>query len=331
MNRRRFTQLLVAGVVTLVAGIAYPFLEVLGRPRVTRYQLTPEGWPTGLKLRVALLADFHAAAPWMDLQRIESICAQTQELDADLILLLGDYVAGTRLILEHVPDVYWAAALGGLSAPLGVHAILGNHDHWEDEDYQAEPTRMTKAQAALEAAGIPVYVNAAKRIEKDGHAFWLAGLGDQLALLRNRAAGRAHVEGIDDMEATLREVTDNAPVILMAHEPDVFMAPDPRVALTLSGHTHGGQVSILGWRPQAASGDRVVFPMATSGRMGEIWWYREAWAARLCRFVLEAGPRSCFWSWKTHEVGAAGWIVLRPFAFWRGVSVRLAAFRAPVL
>lgn len=261
MNRRRFTQLLLAGIVTLMAGMAYPFLEAMGRPRVTQYRLRPAGWPDGLKLRVAVLADLHAASPWMDARRIASICAQTQELDADLILLLGDYVTGMRFVLDHVPDADWAAALSRLAAPLGVHAVLGNHDYWEDHDFQRDPTRMTKAQAALEAVGIPVYVNTARRLEKDGHAFWLAGLGDQMALLRNAALGRLRDAGIDDIEATLRGVDAAAPVILMAHEPDIFLAPDPRVALTLSGHTHGGQISILGWRPKAASRGSRLFPL----------------------------------------------------------------------
>jgi len=261
MNRRRFMQIFGAGVVTLLAGAAYPFLEVFGRPRVTRYQLTPEGWPPGLKLRVAMLADFHAATPWMDLRRIEAICAQAQELEADLILLLGDYVAGMRLIIERVPEAHWAAVLGRLHAPLGVHAILGNHDYWEDGAFQVDPTRKPSAQAAIESVGIPVYVNTARRIEKDGQGFWLAGLGDQLALLRNRAVGRMRTEGVDNIEETLASVTDDAPVILMAHEPDVFMSPDPRIALTVSGHTHGGQINFFGTRPWAASTGSQHYPV----------------------------------------------------------------------
>ena len=120
---------------------------------------------------------------------------------------------------------------------------------------------MTKAQAALERVGIPVYVNSATRLEKDGYALWLAGLGDQLALLPSPAAGRTRVEGIDDIEATLGAVPEGEVVILMAHEPDVFVSPDPRVALTLSGHTHGGQISLLGWRPWAASRGSRRFPL----------------------------------------------------------------------
>ncbi|RYE59568.1 MAG: metallophosphoesterase, partial [Hyphomicrobiales bacterium] len=261
MNRRRFMQIFSAALITAMAAVAYPFVEVLARPQVTRYRLVPHGWPAGLKLRVALLADFHAATPWMDRQRIEAICAQTQELEADIILLLGDYVAGMRLILERVPNAHWATALGQLSAPLGVHAILGNHDYWEDADFQNDPARKPKALEALEAVGIPVYVNTATRLEKDGHGFWLAGLGDQLALLRNRAAGRDRIQGIDDMEAALRAITDDGPVLLMAHEPDIFMSPDPRVALTVSGHTHGGQINFFGSRPWAASTGSRRFPI----------------------------------------------------------------------
>ena len=55
--------------------------------------------------------------------------------------------------------------------------------------------------------------------------------------------------GVDDLGATLAKVTDDAPLILMAHEPDVARRTPSRVALQLSGHTHGGQVRMLGWSP----------------------------------------------------------------------------------
>ena len=76
--------------------------------------------------------------------------------------------------------------LAGLKAPLGVHAVLGNHDWWEDKTVQREGQGPTIAARALEAAGIPVYENDARRLSKDGHPFWLAGLGDQLAYMPAR-------------------------------------------------------------------------------------------------------------------------------------------------
>jgi predicted MPP superfamily phosphohydrolase len=57
--------------------------------------------------------------------------------------------------------------------------------------------------------------------------------------------------GVDDLGATLAKVTDDAPLILLAHEPDVAHRVPSRVSLQLSGHTHGGQVRMLGWSPIA--------------------------------------------------------------------------------
>ena len=143
--------------------------------------------------------------------------------------------------------------LAGLKAPLGVHAILGNHDWWEDKTVQREGQGPTVARRALEAAGIPVYENDARRLTKAGRPFWLAGLGDQLAYLPARRFRPVKRIGVDDLAATLAKVTDDAPVVLLAHEPDVAMRVPARVALQLSGHTHGGQVRLFGWSPVVPS------------------------------------------------------------------------------
>ena len=127
--------------------------------------------------------------PWMPVSRIEGIVAAANALRPDLIVLLGDYVAGMqRFRYDIVPIADWAKALGALRAPLGVYSVLGNHDWWED----AKGVRR-----GLEAAGIPVLENKAVALVKDGRRFWLAGLGDQLAL-RKRAGG---FQGMDDLPA----------------------------------------------------------------------------------------------------------------------------------
>jgi predicted MPP superfamily phosphohydrolase len=119
----------------------------------------------------------------------------------------------------------------------------------------------TAAHRALEAAGIKVYENDILRLQKEQHGFWLAGLGDQLALLPGARWGRASFAGVDDLPGTLANVTDAAPVILLAHEPDIFPRVPARVSLTLSGHTHGGQVRVLGYSPLVPSrfGNRYAY------------------------------------------------------------------------
>jgi predicted MPP superfamily phosphohydrolase len=197
----------------------------------------------------------------MDAERINAIVDQTNGLGADLILLLGDYVAGLRLKTGEVPAAEWARALARLKAPLGVHAILGNHEYWEDLTVQRARAGVTFGQRALEAVGIPVYVNETKRLTHGGKAFWLAGLGDQVAFLPSRRARPGEPYGVDDLSGTLSKVTDDAPIILLAHEPDIMVQVPERVSLVLSGHTHGGQLRLFGWSPVVPSqfGNRYAY------------------------------------------------------------------------
>ncbi len=248
-SRRQFFKA-IGGLGALSASTAaYGFGEPVLRLRVARYDITPKQWPADFPLKIAVIADLHACDPWMPLQRIEAIVARTNALDADIIVMLGDYVAGHRHVTRFIPANEWAPVLAGLKAPLGVHAILGNHDWWEDKTVQRDGEGLTHARRALEAAGIPVYENDAQRLTRGGRAFWLAGLGDQLAYLPARRFRPVRRIGVDDLAATLAKVTDDAPVILLAHEPDVAMRVPARVALQLSGHTHGGQVRLFGWSP----------------------------------------------------------------------------------
>jgi hypothetical protein len=241
---------------------AYGFgVEPVLRLGVARYDITPPQWPSDFPLRIAAIADLHACDPWMSLNRIQSIVEHTNLLGADMIVLLGDYVAGHHHVTRYIPAGEWAPVLAGLKAPLGVHAILGNHDWWSDETVQREGQGLTISRRALEAAGIPVYENDAVRLTKAGRPFWLAGLGDQLAYLPARRFRPVRRVGVDDLAATLGKVTDDAPVVLLAHEPDVAMRVPARVALQLSGHTHGGQLRLFGWSPVVPSryGGRLAY------------------------------------------------------------------------
>jgi len=262
LGRRAFLKLFggsVFGLMTL-GGYAFGYEPVI-RLDVTHYALTPPGWAPGLKLRIVALADFHACEPWMTAERIGSICARANQLGGDIIVLLGDYTSGTDLITGRVDHRAWAAQLATLKAPLGVHAILGNHDWWHDAAAQRSGRGPTFSHRALTSVGIEVYSNRSARLEKDGRAFWLAGLEDQLALRRSIRWKRPFTQGLHDLRGTLAQITDEAPVILLAHEPDVFPDVPSRVSLTLSGHTHGGQVRVFGWSPYSPSryGDRYVY------------------------------------------------------------------------
>ncbi len=278
LSRRQFLRasatLGTVGAATSAYGLA---VEPLERPRITRYALAPAHWPQGLALNIAVLADLHACEPWMDAERIASIADATNALGADLIVLLGDYVASHRFVSGQVHSRDWAHALSRLKAPLGVHAVLGNHDWWHDKQVQRAGKGLPFARRALEAVGIPVYENDAVRIATQNGAFWLAGLGDQLAFAPSwRRNGRRGRFGADYLAATLAKVDDDAPVILLAHEPDIVVRVPSRVSLQLSGHTHGGQIRLFGWSPIVPS------------RFGNAYGHIRAGGAR-CDLVVSGG------------------------------------------
>jgi hypothetical protein len=167
----------------------------------------------------------------MQLEHIRRIVDRASALNSDIVLLLGDFIASYRFAFNHVPDPVWAAELARLSAPLGTWAILGNHDWWHD---------LKGVRAALAGAKIPVLENDALLLGPAGQRFWLAGIGDQLAI----PLGYGRYRGVDDLPLTLSRIKTDDPVLLMVHEPDIFPRVPERVALTLAGHTHGGQIRV---------------------------------------------------------------------------------------
>jgi uncharacterized protein len=205
-------------------------IEPLG-VRTTHYRLTPPGWPADRRLSIAVIADLHAGGPNMGLAQIRNVVDAAQAERADLIVLLGDYFATHRFVTERVPHAAWAAELGRLSAPLGVYAILGNHDWWFDVE---------GVRRALGGVNVPILQNDALLLGGPGRRFWLLGLGDTIAF----RLGRGRYVGIDDLPGTFERVTTDDPVILLVHEPDIFTRVPKRVSLTLAGHTHGGQIRV---------------------------------------------------------------------------------------
>jgi len=240
-TRRRFltTGAIAAAGMTGLGGWAFA-LEPGFMLGVRSYALTPASWPADLRLRIVVLADVHVGEPWMSAARVRRICETANALEPDVIVLLGDYQAGTTLVTAPVEPDAWGEAMSVLKAPLGVYGVLGNHDVWHGILPNVEGDEGATVARTLTQAGVRVLDNDLVRLTKDGRSFWILGLADQMFEWISRGVWR----GRDDLDGTLARVTDDAPAILLAHEPFLFRRVPLRVSLTLCGHTHGGQVML---------------------------------------------------------------------------------------
>jgi len=208
--------------IVVVAASLWGFVVEPASLQVREYEPRLEKLPAELVgLRVAVLADLHVGSPFNGLDKLREIVEQTNELQPDLVLLAGDYVIqGVRGGRFVAPEDF-APVLGRLQARLGVWAVLGNHDWWLDGP---------RIRAALEKSGVRVLENEAAVLEEPT-SLWLAGVSD-------------YWEGEPDIDLALKHVPTGAVVIVLTHNPDVFPEMPDRVALSIAGHTHGGQVRL---------------------------------------------------------------------------------------
>lgn len=189
---------------------------------VNRLTLALPGLAAGAEgLRVVQLSDLHLR-PITPLASIQAAVEAANRLRPDVIVLTGDYIT------NDAADIFeLAPVLGRLNARLGVFASLGNHELWTD------PQLITQE---LRRAGLPVLINQSLDLPVPNGVLHLAGLDDSWS-------------GRPDLARALAKVPAGAPAVLMAHEPDFAddYLQDPRAALMLSGHTHGGQVRLPGY------------------------------------------------------------------------------------
>jgi len=173
-------------------------------------------------LRIAAVSDIHAGSPFIDEQKLRKLVTLINDSKPDLVVLLGDFMINERFYKQQIEPEVIAAQLRALNVPLGVYAVLGNHDWWYDG---------AKVRRALEAAGIKVLDNEVVRLDVSGEPVWLAGLADVWTRPQ-------------DITGTLSKASPGEPVIVLTHNPDIFPAIPQSVSLTLAGHTHGGQVCL---------------------------------------------------------------------------------------
>jgi predicted MPP superfamily phosphohydrolase len=208
----------VAAVVSLWSGLS----AIRRRPRVRNRVVRILGLPPQLDgYRIGQISDVHCG-PHTPAARVRRWVARLNALDLDLMTVTGDLITTGS---SHVADV--ASALGGLRARDGVFACMGNHDYFTDGEHFVRE---------LTDNGLTVLRNRGVVVERSGAQLFVAGVDDTWSARH-------------DVALALAERPPGAPAILLAHDPNLFPEAAARdVDLTLSGHTHGGQLAIPGLR-----------------------------------------------------------------------------------
>ncbi len=202
--------------------------QAYGDPEITRRAFFFNDLPAGLDgLRIAHLSDLHAG-PLVSPGTLRRWRDLTERERPELLLLTGDLVDSRPDELEPLLE-----AFQGFLPPLGRFAILGNHDYFDD------PRPIWRD---LELAGIRCLENASSLIPRNGATLALMGLQDPMA--RNGRFRRMIFGPGPRPDEAARDLPADAFRICMNHRPSEWehaLAAGAR--LTLSGHTHGGQIN----------------------------------------------------------------------------------------
>jgi predicted MPP superfamily phosphohydrolase len=167
--------------------------------------------------RIVHLSDLHYG-PMVDPRHLQRAIEIANDLRPEMIALTGDYISQERGYAAPCAEI-----VGRLRATYGVFAILGNHDHWTDAKLIAD---------LFQAEGIRMLINEGVRIDARAEAFWLAGVDDTMV-------------GLEDLSLSLAGARADEFKLLLAHNPTILRrAARADVDLVLSGHTHGGQVTL---------------------------------------------------------------------------------------
>lgn len=173
---------------------------------------------------MVFLTDIHHG-PFFSQKRVVRLVNKVNALTPHIVLLGGDYVH--RYDTKHIYSFY--SEISKLVADFGVYAVMGNHDYWMSEELSVEQ---------MSENNIPLLRNDGVWIEYQQDRIYLGGVDDLMA-------------GHPDVQMTIQDVEDDVFTLLISHHPDVVeMQSTKGVDWVLSGHTHGGQVTLFGlWAP----------------------------------------------------------------------------------
>ena len=218
LSRRSFIDLMIRGSV--VAGFGYPIVIEPNMPKVEHVSIPIPNLPPTLQgLKIGFLADIHKGL-FVSKSDIRVAIRLLMKQKPDIICLGGDFVQGKA---ENIHPC--AKTLSTLEAPLGIYAVLGNHDCWTDAN---------TIVASLAENGITTLRNDAVKLLFNDERFYLVGIDDVW-------------NGQPNIYHGLQGVPKEAMKILLVHEPDYadhIRRIDSFIPLQISGHSHGGQVVI---------------------------------------------------------------------------------------
>jgi predicted MPP superfamily phosphohydrolase len=245
--RRRRLRKVLGWLVTVATFtfLGWGFIWEPGRLIQRDYTIALPHWSLQCDgLRVDVVSDLHTGSPRNGVDKLDRVVQQLSASDSDVVILAGDYVILKVLLGKYVTPEVVAAHLKPLLARKRVYAVLGNHDWWKNG---------MLVRHALEADGITVLENTATETSFGQCKLWLVGVGDLW-------------EGHPDIPRAFAAVNDDAPVIAITHNPELFRRMPARASLVIAGHTHGGQVNFLPGQPSTRFGKFIAGPILYDNR-----------------------------------------------------------------